>query len=1003
MPWVVYGDLYPEVVSERSEHEWMARYLPPILVREPIAATDIARRGFVEVNIDRQPGWCDAPMVRWSRGRPWIASRHRSLARDILRQAGLTPSFVDHDGGGNLAYDRHENVRDPAMIELVSRVPTSLVRYSGRRAGADLNTLIVQLCEAFGQQRIFIVGCHETHCKALYRELLRTPWGTRSSRPLIEASVDGSLSVAPPNAITIARLGESRKLASYLEAADIVVLADARHALSELGSIIFDAGSDVASDPRDPGSLFPHCQYGGAPPLRYRRLVGFLPVAGSLAPDEHRRVFSRFGCDQITIPGPGRMLRTVRHHFIPVHDRRIAQSAPPRHPYLLAGHPHRQRLVAKLVNRLIGRDRDGLARLDIPPAMLESLVQAERIAILAPPGYTNQDLDLDLGRRAATGPSVRFVTATSLDLSALDHDDVVVRIDGGAGLGPIPADLSTSQVGPRPLQLLDFSDDVAREFRLRSVGRRDAYRAAGWLSVSEWEYPELYRYRYTHPDGEWWWRHRAAIGRYDDAQAKHDRPLNRLAATARPEHSEIDQAAQDRLARLSEQSEQDRPMKSRKSRRKNITPFDYVTERKQASKKILHGTASEIPPIHQVVATDNLLNCLRDLQNRCGDAPGPDGIRPSDYSLRDAAPMCAALSLQLLNGTYQPGPTRPVQLPKPSGGFRTLRIASVCDRIVPQAVYRAIRPAVDCQFLRCSHGFRPNYSHWDTLAGLYLAVASGNYAILNDDIRTAFDVVRHDLLLEDVARTVRADGYPELISTLIRGGDDTAAIGIHQGSALSPLLLNLNLHHRLDEPLDRGPKFPFRARYADNLVAAAGTVHEIADLRDQTVGLLNAAGYLLKGTRDTGVIDLRRVETTIEFRHPKEDGTRPTSPALLGFEIRLVRGQPDYRLTPAAWASLDEALSLTRDSDDPALHARRTIDGLIAAIGPALATRADEAIRRTHQALRRWRIAHTDATTHIQRRTEKAIEKWRNLLRARSARMHPIESSTPRGEISIWG
>ncbi|MGB8595337.1 MAG: hypothetical protein WCD48_07520 [Candidatus Sulfotelmatobacter sp.] len=73
--------------------------------------------------------------------------------------------------------------------------------------------------------------------------------------------------------------------------------------------------------------------------------------------------------------------------------------------------------------------------------------------------------------------------------------------------------------------------------------------------------------------------------------------------------------------------------------------------------------------MEEVCERDNRKEALRQVKGNKGSA-GMDGVtvdQLTDYLIRE----------QLLNGTYEPKPVRRVEIPKPDGGVRKLRIPTV--------------------------------------------------------------------------------------------------------------------------------------------------------------------------------------------------------------------------------------------------------------------------------------------------------------------------------------
>jgi RNA-directed DNA polymerase len=96
------------------------------------------------------------------------------------------------------------------------------------------------------------------------------------------------------------------------------------------------------------------------------------------------------------------------------------------------------------------------------------------------------------------------------------------------------------------------------------------------------------------------------------------------------------------------------------------------------------------PLMEEVLRRENLFAALRRVQANKG-APGADGMSVDELPehLRQAWPK---IREQLLSETYVPAPVRAVYLPKPGGGTRMLGIPTALDRLIAQAIVRAVVP-----------------------------------------------------------------------------------------------------------------------------------------------------------------------------------------------------------------------------------------------------------------------------------------------------------------------
>src|SRR5450432_1378500 len=231
----------------------------------------------------------------------------------------------------------------------------------------------------------------------------------------------------------------------------------------------------------------------------------------------------------------------------------------------------------------------------------------------------------------------------------------------------------------------------------------------------------------------------------------------------------------------------------------------------------VESQAASGPLMEVIVERDNLRKALAHVKRNKG-AAGIDGM-----SLDALAPHLKehwpAIRTQLLEGTYKPQPVRRVEIPKASGGTRSLGIPTVLDRFIQQAVLQVLQADWDPTFCEHSFGFRPGRSAHQAVARAQELIASGHGIVVDIDLEKFFDRVNHDILMGLVAKRVTDKRILKLIrgfltaGVLIDGLVGPTEEGTPQGGPLSPLLSNLMLDV-LDKELEkRGHRF---ARYADD-------------------------------------------------------------------------------------------------------------------------------------------------------------------------------------------
>ncbi len=197
---------------------------------------------------------------------------------------------------------------------------------------------------------------------------------------------------------------------------------------------------------------------------------------------------------------------------------------------------------------------------------------------------------------------------------------------------------------------------------------------------------------------------------------------------------------------------------------------------------------------------------------------------------------------QLREDSYKPQPVLRTYISKGNGEQRPLGIPVIKDRIIQQAVKQIIEPAFERVFCECSYGFRPDRSPHDAIEQIEEYREAGYNWVVDADIKSYFDTINHNLLMDLVAEYISDGWVLDLIRSWLtigvmkEGNWKKAKEGTPQGGVISPLLANIYLNYFDEKMIRRGYRL---VRFADDFVVltkserkakrALGVIREITE------------------------------------------------------------------------------------------------------------------------------------------------------------------------------
>jgi len=195
--------------------------------------------------------------------------------------------------------------------------------------------------------------------------------------------------------------------------------------------------------------------------------------------------------------------------------------------------------------------------------------------------------------------------------------------------------------------------------------------------------------------------------------------------------------------------------------------------------------------IDKVYRMSNLQSAFYRVQANKGSA-GVDNQTITQFSHRLSENLAYA-SESLQSQTYRPRAIKRVWIPKPdSKEKRPLGVPTVMDRVIQTALRNVLEPIFERDFAEHSYGFRPQRGCKDALRRVDELLQAGYNWVVDADLKSYFDTIPHDMLMERVKEKVADSRILDLIEMYLQQKvlEDVSAWtpekGSPQGAVISP-------------------------------------------------------------------------------------------------------------------------------------------------------------------------------------------------------------------------
>ena len=176
------------------------------------------------------------------------------------------------------------------------------------------------------------------------------------------------------------------------------------------------------------------------------------------------------------------------------------------------------------------------------------------------------------------------------------------------------------------------------------------------------------------------------------------------------------------------------------------------------------------------------------LAKKNNGAPGIDGVTFEAIEEAGLDDFLSQIRNELVSGTYHPMGNRIKEIPKGGGRVRVLGIPAIRDRVVQGALRLIVEPIFEADFQDGSYGYRPRRRAHEAVVRVSKAVVENKTMVIDLDLESYFDNIKHDILLGKVAQRVDDDNIMRLLKMILKANGKR---GVPQGGVILSFLTSI--------------------------------------------------------------------------------------------------------------------------------------------------------------------------------------------------------------------